>query len=39
MEQLTSKQEQIFDFIKDVLNAKGYPPSVREICLAVGLKS
>ncbi|MGL5674915.1 MAG: transcriptional repressor LexA [Cellulosilyticaceae bacterium] len=39
MEQLTTKQEQIFHFIKDVLNAKGYPPSVREICLAVGLKS
>ncbi len=39
MEQLTTKQEQILNFIKDVLNTKGYPPSVREICLAVGLKS
>lgn len=39
MEQLTAKQEQILNFIKEVLNQKGYPPSVREICLAVGLKS
>lgn len=29
----------IFEFIKEQQLAKGYPPSVREICSAVGLKS
>ncbi len=36
---LTSKQAMIFEFIKEQQLAKGYPPSVREICSAVGLKS
>jgi repressor LexA len=34
-----SKQEEIYDFIKSQLNDKGYPPTVREICAQVGLKS
>ena len=33
------RQKNIFDFIKDFLMEKGYPPSVREIGKAVGLKS
>lgn len=33
------KQSAILQFIKRELNEKGYPPSVREICNAVGLKS
>lgn len=36
---LTEKQALIFDFIKEQQLLKGYPPSVREICSAVGLKS
>lgn len=36
---LTNKQAMIFEFIKEQQLAKGYPPSVREICSAVGLKS
>ena len=36
---LTSKQEEILNFIKQEILAKGYPPSVREICEAVHLKS
>lgn len=36
---LTAKQEQVLDFIKQHLMAKSYPPTVREICEAVGLKS
>ena len=32
-------QKKIFDFIKQEIEDKGYPPSVREICSAVGLKS
>ncbi|MBC2399796.1 repressor LexA [Clostridium tetanomorphum] len=33
------KQGQILDYIKEKIKEKGYPPSVREICDAVGLKS
>lgn len=36
---LTARQKQILTYIKDMLHAKGYPPSVREIGLAVGLRS
>lgn len=32
-------QKKILDFIKSEIEYKGYPPSVREICTAVGLKS
>lgn len=33
------KQMEILEFIKSEINQKGYPPSVREICNAVGLRS
>ncbi len=36
---ISDKQQQILDFMKDEILAKGYPPSVREICEAVHLKS
>lgn len=36
---LSGNQKAILDFIKSELRIKGYPPSVREICNAVGLKS
>ena len=36
---LTPKQQQIYDFIVSFSNRHGYPPSVREIGEAVGLKS
>ncbi len=36
---ISKKQKQILDFLKEEVSRKGYPPSVREICLAVGLKS
>lgn len=39
MQSLSYKQKQILDFIKSEIREKGYPPSVREICDAVGLKS
>ena len=32
-------QQRILDFIKSEIEDKGYPPSVREICAAVGLRS
>lgn len=36
---LQGKSQEILDFIKQQQMEKGYPPSVREICEAVGLKS
>ncbi len=36
---ITAKQQDILDFIKAEILSKGYPPSVREICEAVNLKS
>jgi repressor LexA len=36
---LTGKQLEVLNFIKNELCQRGYPPSVREICEAVGLKS
>ena len=38
-EQLSKKQQDILDYIRSELLSRGYPPSVREICSAVGLKS
>ncbi|MDA3100898.1 helix-turn-helix domain-containing protein, partial [Staphylococcus pseudintermedius] len=39
MRELTKRQNEIFEFIKHVVQSKGYPPSVREIGEAVGLAS
>ena len=39
MKQLTAKQQQIYDYIRAFTADHGYPPSVREIGEAVGLKS
>lgn len=36
---ITTKQQQILDYIKNEILNKGYPPSVRDICEAVKLKS
>lgn len=36
---LTKKQQEILDFLNREIEVKGYPPSVREICRAVGFKS
>lgn len=39
MNELSAKQKQILEYMKEEVREKGYPPSVREICEAVGLKS
>lgn len=39
MRGLSKKQQMILDYIIECVNAQGYPPSVREIADAVGLKS
>lgn len=36
---LSSKQIEIIEYIKECILKKGFPPSVRDICQAVGLKS
>ena len=39
MSKRTKRQQAMFDFIVEEVREKGYPPSVREIGKAVGLKS
>lgn len=39
LEGKTTKQREIYEYIKGCVLSKGYPPSVREICDAVGLRS
>ncbi|MBU0437507.1 transcriptional repressor LexA [Staphylococcus casei] len=39
MRELTKRQNEIFEYIKQTVQLKGYPPSVREIGEAVGLAS
>ncbi len=39
MGKVSERRKKILEFIKDEVNDKGYPPSVREIGEAVGLKS
>lgn len=39
MKQLTQKQQVIYDYLTQFTAQHGYPPSVREIAAAVGLKS
>ena len=36
---ITQKQQEILDYIKNEILNRGFPPAVREICEAVGLKS
>ena len=39
MEGLTRRQEQVLEFIRESVRDDGYPPTVREICAALGLSS
>jgi repressor LexA len=39
IEMKSNKQSEIYEFIKQQVTSKGYPPSVREICEAVNLSS
>ena len=36
---ITEKQQEILDYLKNTILSTGYPPTVREICEAVNLKS
>lgn len=39
MKELTKRQQEIYEYLKHIVQTKGYPPSVREIGEAVGLAS
>lgn len=39
MKPLTDKQKEVFKFIREYISRKNYPPSIREICAAFGLRS
>ena len=36
---ITDKQREILEYMKEQILSKGYPPTVRDICEAVNLKS
>lgn len=39
MEKLTEKEKQMYEFIKDIIESTGYAPSIRDIQLALCIKS
>jgi repressor LexA len=39
VEGLTARQEQVLEFVRESVRVNGYPPTVREICTALGLSS
>lgn len=39
MEKIREREKKILAYMKDVIREKGYPPTVREICSALGIKS
>ncbi|MCQ2447157.1 MAG: transcriptional repressor LexA, partial [Clostridia bacterium] len=39
MKALTDKQREVLDFISNTVAERSYPPSVREICAGVGIRS
>ena len=36
---LTEREQKILDYMKNEIRTKGYPPTVREICASLGIKS
>ena len=36
---LKEREQKVLDFMKQEVGEKGYPPTVREICAALGIKS
>ncbi len=39
MDKLKDRERKILNYMKEEIRTKGYPPTVREICTAVGIKS
>ncbi|MFA4966832.1 MAG: transcriptional repressor LexA [Candidatus Margulisiibacteriota bacterium] len=36
---LNQKQQEIFNYVKDYIESRGFPPSIREVCRAAGFAS
>lgn len=36
---LNVQEKRVFDYLKEQIREKGYPPSIREICAALNFKS
>ena len=36
---LNQKQKEVFEYVKNYIEGKGFPPSIREVCRAVGFSS
>lgn len=39
MDKLKDREQRILQYMKEEIRSKGYPPTVREICAAIGIKS
>ena len=39
MAELKEREQKILDYMKEEIRTKGYPPTVREICAALGIRS
>ena len=39
MDKLKERERKILEYMKNEIRTKGYPPTVREICAAIGIKS
>jgi len=39
MEKLKDREQQILSYMKNEIKKKGYPPTVREVCVALNIKS
>jgi len=39
LEKMSKTRQKVFDYIKETIDERGFAPSVREICKAVGVKS
>ena len=39
MAELKEREQRILDYMKEEIRTKGYPPTVREICAALGIRS
>lgn len=38
-DELTHRQKEVFDYIKQTISDRGYPPSIRDICIALDMNS
>lgn len=36
---LTKKQQEVYDYLVDYIQREGYPPSIREMCKGLGIRS